>query len=78
MLCRVVLSWYPDINLNESPQNFVAWPTEPLLRPTRAVVPPAFGVDISPFVWLGLVSFIREILLGQQGIFTLMQMKNLQ
>jgi len=71
MLCRVVISWYPQPNVNEAPFNFVVWPTEPLLKVTRNVVPPAFGVDISPIVWLGIFTFLHEIFLGQQGLFTL-------
>lgn len=71
MLCRVVISWYPQTNVNEAPFNFVVWPTEPLLKVTRNVVPPAFGVDISPIVWLGIFTFLHEIFLGQQGLFTL-------
>merc|ERR1712232_446368 len=71
MLCRIVISWYPTTNLNTLPFNIVVWPTEPLLRPTRSVVPPAFGVDISPMVWLGFFTFLHEILLGQQGLLTL-------
>mmetsp|Transcript_25685 Transcript_25685/g.33642 ORF Transcript_25685/g.33642 Transcript_25685/m.33642 type:complete len:179 (+) Transcript_25685:87-623(+) len=75
MLARIVLSWYPSIDLNKSPQNFVAWPTEPLLKVTRSVIPPAFGVDISPIVWLMISSFIREITLGPQGILVLLSNK---
>ena len=71
-LCRVVLSWYPQIDLNKAPQNLVSWPTEPILKPTRAIVPPAFGVDVSPIVWIMLLSFAREVLFGQQGIFNMM------
>jgi len=71
MLCRVVISWYPETNVNELPYNLVVWPTEPLLKITRGVVPPAFGVDISPIVWLGLFTFLHEIFLGQQGLLTL-------
>ena len=74
-VCRIVLSWYPKIDLNKAPQNFVAWPTEPVLKPTRAVVPPAFGVDISPIVWVMIMSFTREVFLGQQGILTLLAQK---
>ncbi|KAL7529377.1 hypothetical protein ACHAXR_002936 [Thalassiosira sp. AJA248-18] len=74
MLCRIVLSWYPNANINEFPFNIVVWPTEPLLRITRGSVPPAFGVDITPVVWLGLFTFVNEILLGQQGLLT-MKMK---
>lgn len=71
MLCRVVISWYPSTNLNEFPWNVVAWPTEPFLKTTRNVVPPAFGVDITPFVWLGIFTFLNEIFLGQQGLLVL-------
>jgi YggT family protein len=74
-VCRIVLSWYPKIDLNKTPQNLVAWPTEPLLKPTRAVVPPAFGVDVSPIVWVMIMSFLREVLLGQQGVLTLLAQK---
>lgn len=70
-LCRVVLSWYPTTNVNELPWNIVAWPTEPLLRAIRGAVPPAFGVDITPIVWLGVFTFLHEILLGQQGLLTM-------
>ena len=71
MLCRVVISWYPETNVNELPYSVVVWPTEPLLKVTRGLVPPAFGVDISPIVWLGLFTFLHEIFLGQQGLLTL-------
>eukprot|EP00752_Nemacystus_decipiens_P009475 g8471.t1 len=74
-VARIILSWYPKLDLNSAPQNLVAWPTEPILRPTRAVIPPAFGVDISPIVWVMICSLIHEILLGQQGILNLMSNK---
>ena len=32
---HVVLSWFPKYNLNELPWNIAAWPTEPILKPTR-------------------------------------------
>lgn len=72
-LARTILSWYPKTDLNEYPYNIVAWPTEPLLTPVRAIVPPAFGVDVSALVWIAVLSFFREILTGQQGILTLME-----
>ena len=74
MLCRVVASWYPETNLNKVPWVFVAWPTEPLLRLVKGVVPPAFGVDITPVFWLAIFTFLNEILLGQQGLLV-MKMK---
>lgn len=71
MLCRVVISWYPTSDLNELPYSLAAWPTEPLLRLIRGAVPPAFGVDITPIVWLAIFTFFNEILLGQQGLLTM-------
>jgi YggT family protein len=72
-LFRVVLSWFPNYNLKEPPWSFVAIPTEPFLKPTRMLIPPVAGVDISPLVWVAFLSFISEILLGPQGLFTIMQ-----
>ena len=68
---RIILTWYPQIELSRFPFNIVALPTEPFLVPTRKVVPPIGGVDISPIIWVGIVTLVREILLGQQGILTM-------
>ncbi len=73
MICRTVLSWYPRTDLKEFPYSMVVWPTEPLLAPVRATIPPAFGVDVSSLVWVGILSFVREVFTGQQGILTLME-----
>lgn len=74
-ICRTILSWYPKTDITKFPYNAVVWPTEPLLRPVRELVPPAFGVDISAIIWIMLLSFSREILTGPQGIFTLIERK---
>jgi len=67
----VVISWYPTTNVNDFPFFLAVWPTEPLLRLIRGAVPPAFGVDITPIVWLGLFTFLNEVLCGQQGLLTM-------
>ncbi len=67
-ILRIVLTWYPQIELNKFPYALVAWPTEPLLVPVRKLVPPIGGVDISPVIWAGIVSLMRELLVGQQGL----------
>ena len=72
-LMRVVLSWFPKYPLDQLPWSIVAAPTEPLLKPTRKVVPPVAGVDISPIIWVSILSFISEILIGPQGLLTIMQ-----
>lgn len=69
---RIVLTWYPQADLKKFPFILVAIPTEPFLTPTRKLIPPIGGVDISPIVWVGIFSLIRELLLGQQGLLTMM------
>lgn len=69
---RIVLTWYPQVDLNRLPFNLVAWPTEPFLVPIRKIVPPIGGVDITPIIWVGIFSLLREILIGQQGLLTMM------
>lgn len=65
---RIILTWYPQLDLNRFPFNVVAWPTEPFLVPMRKMIPPIGGVDITPIIWVGIFSLLREILLGQQGL----------
>ncbi|HEY9640626.1 MAG TPA: YggT family protein [Coleofasciculaceae cyanobacterium] len=69
---RIVLTWYPQVDLNRMPYKLISLPTEPLLIPLRKLVPPVGGVDITPIIWVGIFSLIREILLGQQGLLTMM------
>jgi YggT family protein len=71
MLSRVVLSWYPETKLTKFPWIILVFPTEPFLKMAKGVVPPAFGVDITPVVWLALFTFMSEIFLGQQGLLTM-------
>lgn len=68
---RIVLTWYPQVNSQTFPFSWVYAPTEPFLAPTRRLVPPIGGVDISPIVWVGVISLVREVLLGQQGLITM-------
>lgn len=69
---RIVLTWYPQVDLTQMPFKLIALPTEPFLIPTRKLITPIGGVDISPIVWVGVFSLLREILLGQQGLLTMM------
>lgn len=70
-IVRIVLTWYPQVDARRLPYCLAVRPTEPLLAPTRRLIPPLGGVDMSPVLWVGLLSLIREILLGQQGLLTL-------
>jgi YggT family protein len=72
---RLILTWFPEINLNQFPANLVAWPTEVVLKPTRKIIPTFGGVDMTPFIWVALVALVQEILVGQQGLLTLLKAK---
>ncbi len=69
---RIVLTWYPQVDLTKLPIALVVWPTEPLLVPVRKLVPPIGGVDISPVIWVGIITLLREILVGQQGLLRML------
>lgn len=68
---RIILTWYPQVEMAKMPWRLVALPTEPLLQPLRKLIPPLGGVDITPVLWVGICTFLREILIGQQGILTM-------
>ena len=46
-LLRIVLTWYPQVDLNKGAWPLVAWPTEPLLSVSRRVIAPIGGVDVT-------------------------------
>jgi len=69
-LFRIVLTWYPQIDLTKGAMRLIGAPTEPLLAPTRRLIQPIGGVDVTPVVWVGLISLLRELLVGQQGLLT--------
>jgi YggT family protein len=70
-IIRIVLTWYPQVESQKLPFSLVIAPTEPFLALSRKLIPPIGGVDITPIVWVGIVSLIREVLVGQQGIITM-------
>ena len=70
-LFRIVLTWYPRVDLTQGVMRLVGAPTEPLLALTRRLIQPIGGVDVTPVVWVGLISLVRELLVGQQGLLTL-------
>nr|CAD1821127.1 unnamed protein product [Ananas comosus var. bracteatus] len=71
-ILRIVMSWYPKLPVGKFPYVIVYAPTEPFLKVTRKVIPPLGGVDVTPVVWFGLVSFLNEILVGPQGLLVLL------
>ncbi len=70
-LIRLILSWYPKIELNKGFWLFISIPSSSILNSTRKLIPPIGGVDVGPVIWIGIISFLREILVGQQGLIKL-------
>ena len=70
-LIRLILTWYPRIDLNKGLWILISIPSSFILNFTRKLIPPIGGVDIGPVIWIGVISFLREILVGQQGLIKL-------
>ena len=75
-LLRIVLTWYPQVDLKQGAWPLIAWPTEPVLSLTRRVVAPIGGVDVTPVIWVGFLSLLRELLVGQQGLLSQVLMRS--
>ncbi len=69
-LTRIILTWYPQVNLKNGFWVVIFLITEPMLSMTRKIVKPIGGVDITPIIWFGFISLIRELLVGPQGIIS--------
>ena len=67
-LIRLILTWYPKIILNKGLWLLISIPSNSILNLTKKLIPPIGGVDIGPVIWIGIISFLREILVGQQGL----------
>ena len=76
-LIRLILTWYPKIDLSKGLWLLISIPSNSILNLTRKLIPPIGGVDVGPVIWIGVVSFLREILVGQQGLIKLALHTNL-
>lgn len=75
-LFRIVLTWYPQVDLSKGLMRLIGAPTEPVLGLTRRLIQPIGGVDVTPVVWVGLISLVRELAVGQQGLLTQLMLRN--
>ncbi len=77
-LFRIVLTWYPQVDLSKGAMRLIGAPTEPALAFTRRLIQPIGGVDVTPVIWVGLISLVRELLVGQQGLVTQVMLRAAQ
>ena len=71
------MSWYPKVDISKGVWLLISLPTSSILNNTRKIIPPIGGVDVSPVIWIGLITFLREILVGQQGLIKIAINQNL-
>ena len=74
-LLRIVLTWYPQVDLKSGSlaSGGLAHGAGALAL-SRRVIAPIGGVDVTPVIWVGLISLVRELLVGQQGLLSQMLM----
>ncbi len=70
-ILRFIFTWYPEIQLNRFPYSLIVWPTELVLKPTRKVIPPFGGVDMTAMIWVAIIALVQELLVAQQGLLTM-------
>ncbi len=75
---RIVLTWYPQVKIDNGFWLLFFIPTEIFLIFSRKIIPPIGGVDITPVIWFGLISLARELLVGPQGIFSQLLRQTIQ
>ncbi|MEG3859962.1 YggT family protein [Microcoleus sp. herbarium12] len=64
MICRVLLSWFPNINWYDPPFSILSQLTDPYLNLFRSIIPPLGGIDFSPLIAFFVLQFGSEFLIG--------------
>ncbi|MCM8783968.1 MAG: YggT family protein [Candidatus Omnitrophica bacterium] len=60
---RAIISWVNPDPFNPIVQ-FLYRSTEPILSPLRRIIPPTFGIDISPLIAFLIIVFLRPFLVN--------------
>jgi len=67
LLARVLIS-FVQINPYHPAVQFLYQITEPVLQPIRQILPPAGGLDFSPFVAMLLVQLLTSVIASTFGV----------
>eukprot|EP00271_Cylindrocystis_brebissonii_P022249 TRINITY_DN8482_c0_g3_i1.p1 TRINITY_DN8482_c0_g3~~TRINITY_DN8482_c0_g3_i1.p1 ORF type:complete len:270 (-),score=39.73 TRINITY_DN8482_c0_g3_i1:681-1490(-) len=63
LLCRVLLTWFPNIDWERQPMQAIRDMTDPYLNLFRNILPPAGGVlDLSPLLAFMVLGFLMNVL----------------
>lgn len=63
IIARAIISWvnpYPYHSI----VRFLYKTTEPVLSPLRRILPPIYGLDLTPLIVIFIIYFIKELLRG--------------
>ncbi|MDT9183139.1 YggT family protein [Limnospira sp. PMC 289.06] len=58
---RILLSWFPNVNLYDGPLSIITQLTDPYLNLFRSFIPPLGGIDFSPIIAIFLLQFVAQI-----------------
>lgn len=61
---RILLSWFPNVNMYEGPLSVIPQLTDPYLNVFRSFIPPLGGIDFSPIIAIFLLQFVAQLVPG--------------
>ena len=76
-IIRIVMTWYPSVPVSRLPWVVAYLPTGAASQTHALARAARRGVDVSPIIWVGMISFMNEILLGKQGLLILLSNKQM-
>ena len=62
LLARVLMSWLPNLDVNNPIARFLYQVTEPILAPIRNALPAMGGIDLSPLVVFIGISILMQLI----------------
>lgn len=64
LIVRILLSWFPNVDLMSPPFSIISQLTDPYLNLFRSIIPPLGGLDLSPILAIFLLQFLSNAISG--------------
>ncbi|MBF2047588.1 YggT family protein [Leptolyngbya sp. 7M] len=61
LIVRILLSWFPNIDLYNPPLSFLSQITDPYLNLFRSIIPPLGGIDFSPILAIFVLNIASRL-----------------
>lgn len=58
---RILLSWFPNVDLYNPPFSILSQLTDPYLNVFRSFIPPLGGIDFSPIIAIFLLQIVASV-----------------